>query len=865
MAHNGGRACVNLTLTAPYYDWPFLNACKAQSYPWTASGASDDAWYQNYDSRGYPTQMPNGGGATWITNQLYMYGADGDVWVLDWPGTATLVLSQSFGGGGTITLTSSASNRLEYRLNSPSGGFFANGVSINPALLCRITISSMSSNAFASGDIRLFRKDQESLLNAGQVFDPGFASRIGKFGCVRFLNWCFSSPKGVTSLGQWVNRKTTSSYSYFAYGEVLSSIYCGTSTGTNAQVVSDMPSAPGPWTQGMMVQWKLGAVPVWRTPSAATNASPATFTDVGHGLTTGDQIYFNQDFSGWKFLTQGGANNIFQIWSVTVVDVDHFSVPFDSTSSGAWPSVSYAKVMTLKRGSLSPVPCIMKTSAVNINNVNFGSINFAVGDVVTGIYDSGFGCLMLDRNQDAGASPSNVSSLYAGVPFDVMVLFCNQNRCHPWICVPPFFDDASLTSLANFLVANLDGSLIPRIEWANEVWNYDITGYASARARSDLGGANFHWYYGKRVSEISALFAAAYAGSGKTYKIIMGVQSTFIASPFTIDRFIDLPYTGRAVSSISIASPAVVTTTAPHLLNINDQVILYSDTHGLPSPFVDSVYNNPASPTVYYVIAPGFSATTVQLSAILGGPAINTSGSASGNITIAKPAIINCDIVAHAPYFVPAFTFTGNAATYPNSTAAGGWADQVWNYTQGGSARQTAFNWYKNENINNSQDPVNFPTQQPISLYQSTVIPFWKVQTNAYGKELDEYEGGQGVSGTGSSLIGISGGFPVTAPTSGQTVTVADVRNFYIDFLQSSQYADLTTLRLNNSANLGTKFPSQYTCTDTWNDGYYWGIYPLNLSVNGIANNSPTLAYTALRLFNDPVILNLQQQHIIMQ
>lgn len=769
MAFNGGKAQVNVTLANPFLNFPFINACKAQGLPWLAVNSTDNAWHTFYDSNGYPTQMPNGASAVWETNQLWMYGQDGDVWVLDWPGTATLSLAAFF-VTGSISANPISANRIEYTLTGgASMGSDSNGY-INAALLCRITISTMGANTFADGDIRFYPKSQESLLNAGHIFNPNFASVTGPFGCLRSMNWCFDVQQPTISIGQYGNRKTASAYSYFSFGDFLTNIFCGASTNSgNDYSVSQPPSAIGSWAQGQMVQWYLNATPTFRTPSAATNASMVHFTDNGHGLSNGDKIYFGPGFGGvgsiWNTLTQGGQH-ISVIWPVTVIDANVFSVAFDSTSAGAWPNISYAKVLTLKVGSLSPVSIIFKPFAGNISQVAFSGQPFVTGDIVTGVYDVDLGYLMTSRDDTNGTSPSGMSSLFCGVPFDVMIAFCNQNGCHPWICIPPFWDDASVTSLANLLISTLDSTLIPRIEWSNEVWNFDVTGYAEAKGEVTLSGGNFQNYYGKRISEISALFKAAYAGSGLSYEIIMGVQSADLSGTFTDDRFKDTPYSG-----------------------------------GIPANY----------------------------------------------------PINQCDAIAHAPYFAAAFNYHSNAANYPNGTAAGGWADQVYNFTQGGAARQTAFDWYRDECINNSQDPTNFPTQQPIGYNTGTVIPFWMAQATMYGKKLYEYEGGQTVaSGGDSNGMGLAGGFPITAPTSGMTVTAQNVRDFYNAFMQSSQFAYLTTLRCTGAASAGEKFPSQYTCMDSWANGYYWGIYPINLTQDGIANNSPTPAYTALRFFNDP-------------
>lgn len=77
--------------------------------------------------------------------------------------------------------------------------------------------------------------------------------------------------------------------------------------------------------------------------------------------------------------------------------------------------------------------------------------------------------------------------------------------------------------------------------------------------------------------------------------------------------------------TITIASPAVLTTTGSHGLVAGDQVS-FTTTGGLPSGL--------AVATNYYVIATGLTATAFELALTPGGPAINTSGSQSGVHTV---------------------------------------------------------------------------------------------------------------------------------------------------------------------------------------------------------------------------------------
>lgn len=75
-----------------------------------------------------------------------------------------------------------------------------------------------------------------------------------------------------------------------------------------------------------------------------------------------------------------------------------------------------------------------------------------------------------------------------------------------------------------------------------------------------------------------------------------------------------------ALTSISNASPAVFTLTA-HGLSIGDAIVL-STSGALPTGLVVG--------TVYYVISAGFTANAFEVSATLGGSAVNTTGAGSG-------------------------------------------------------------------------------------------------------------------------------------------------------------------------------------------------------------------------------------------
>ena len=86
------------------------------------------------------------------------------------------------------------------------------------------------------------------------------------------------------------------------------------------------------------------------------------------------------------------------------------------------------------------------------------------------------------------------------------------------------------------------------------------------------------------------------------------------------------PTVTLGVATITIASPAVVSFTA-HGLTVDDTV-KFTTTGNLPTGLTPG--------NTYYVISTGLTANTFQLSATIGGTAINTSGSQSGTHTLYK-------------------------------------------------------------------------------------------------------------------------------------------------------------------------------------------------------------------------------------
>jgi hypothetical protein len=97
--------------------------------------------------------------------------------------------------------------------------------------------------------------------------------------------------------------------------------------------------------------------------------------------------------------------------------------------------------------------------------------------------------------------------------------------------------------------------------------------------------------------------------------------------------------------TITIASPAVFTLVG-HGLVLNDVIFLTPNTTGNP-PVTSALPSGLSASVGYYIIAAGLTADTFEISATLGGSAINTSGSQSGTFNLYKsqPLAFTSDLI----------------------------------------------------------------------------------------------------------------------------------------------------------------------------------------------------------------------------
>ena len=117
-----------------------------------------------------------------------------------------------------------------------------------------------------------------------------------------------------------------------------------------------------------------------------------------------------------------------------------------------------------------------------------------------------------------------------GFAFEDAADLCNQVGADMYLNVPCEATDACVTTMADFVVANLRPGLKCRVEYSNECWNFGFPGYAYCCQQSVLilgKGTNYYVpYYTYRAIQVHNVFASAFAAAGRSgdFVAVMGSQ-----------------------------------------------------------------------------------------------------------------------------------------------------------------------------------------------------------------------------------------------------------------------------------------------------------------------------------------------------
>lgn len=306
--HNNGRSQVNFNSLASG-EYPFINQVKGGTGWAPNDNTANSITPDMLDSNGYPTSLAFTGFRMGVfPPPQSAYSGD---WIVDWTGNGTIALgfANTFVSG---SLTGSGGTGA-YRFNNAGfdGGQF------------NITITALPVT-----NLRLYRFDEATRLNAGEVFGIDFLARLtqANFGVLRFLNWNAGNTGNVTT---WASRKSASYFSYNAY-ELRSAWYVGATTNSGTAFTSGVPSVHSSdgttWVNGDVPKDKDTVFVKWNSDQASPTLKVGSSGTAKGVYTRYSQNFYNAAGSaganGWAalgclvfdatlnvWIARGGATN----------------------------------------------------------------------------------------------------------------------------------------------------------------------------------------------------------------------------------------------------------------------------------------------------------------------------------------------------------------------------------------------------------------------------------------------------------------------------------------------------------------------------------------------------------------------------
>ena len=288
-------------------------------------------------------------------------------------------------------------------------------------------------------------------------------------------------------------------------------------------------------------------VPVFVVPTVAATGSTTTFTSVAHGLSNGDKIQFPTDsFTAvWNFMTKLSTYGGPISWTITVVDADHFTIPFNSTGAGAYSN----RNATAFTGATA-------TTVLTVSAITAGTIT--VGQVLTG---SGVaGCKIVSQASHGTAAIS--SGTYDPSTGIISLTMAATNK----FVAQGSITLSSLTGTGTNL-ATLNGTF--------------VVFTASGTAVTMQGPA------GQGSITISGGTATAPDGGIGTYNLSL-TQSTVGAEAMVTADY--LPYAKLPTLQVGSLSPVPICQQA-YSLNISTQGWVNNQAPFAPGDFVDGIYD----------------------------------------------------------------------------------------------------------------------------------------------------------------------------------------------------------------------------------------------------------------------------------
>lgn len=295
--------------------------------------------------------------------------------------------------------------------------------------------------------------------------------------------------------------------------------WAGVTSGTDTYTASAATDTPGSFTDGEIAQVQFGNA---RTTMAITGAANNGAGLIRLQVASTATLSTNQWITVDSYSTSGGGNQGGGLWKITVIDATHLDL---IQTFGAQPSVfgaAYSSggtigVATLDVGSRGAKPIV---------NSYGGATN---GSAVPAITANVLATVVYDLTFDAWLFTAG--GLNGGVSVEIQVALANKLGIDLWYNVPHLMNDAGVTTIVNYIKANLNSARTCWLEFSNEVWNFIFSqtlylwnrayalGIPNTNAEREYGG------YALRMRQVMGLATTAWGGNTiPALKRIMGVQ-----------------------------------------------------------------------------------------------------------------------------------------------------------------------------------------------------------------------------------------------------------------------------------------------------------------------------------------------------
>lgn len=309
----------------------------------------------------------------------------------------------------------------------------------------------------------LIRSTDKTAFLAGQIWTPEFisAAQNTKPLLIRTMGMTFAQQALMApNSSAWAYRTPLGAFSYAGNPTWFPNLWSASITGTDQYTASGATDTPVSWTDREMLQGNFpnASAAALSATAAANNGSGAVRLTVSSSatLTTNQQILLQN---------VNGLQNPPTVWTITVIDATHIDLQ-GSTFSASWNPTS---------GS----PATIVTSTINIASRGakfivgsgiLGAPGITAGQNGTLVYDATLAVLGTSPTTAVGAMVYTSNGVEAGVPIEAQVNLANTLGVPLWFNIPPYYQAASVTSLASYVCGAANQT--PYVEYNNENWNF---------------------------------------------------------------------------------------------------------------------------------------------------------------------------------------------------------------------------------------------------------------------------------------------------------------------------------------------------------------------------------------------------------